>query len=256
MQNVQNVFDLFRLDGRTALVTGGSKGLGRVMATTLAQAGAKVIITSRTESEVESVAKEIATETKQDVQGFVAEVTNAASIAALAAQIGAIDILINNAGINKRGNIAELSEEDFDAVVATNLKGPFLVCKQFGPPMAERGWGRIINMGSALSAIALPGRTPYASTKAAMVNFTRVLALEWATHGVTVNTLCPGPFATEMNLPLLENPEAYAQMIARIPLGRWAELHEIQGAALFLASPASSYVTGSCLFVDGGWTAH
>jgi NAD(P)-dependent dehydrogenase (short-subunit alcohol dehydrogenase family) len=205
---------------------------------------------------VVSVAKEIALETGQDVQGFVAEVTNAQSLADLAAQVGAVDILINNAGINKRGNIAELSEEDFDAVVATNLKGPFLVCKQFGPGMAERGWGRIINMGSALSAIALPGRTPYASTKAAMVNFTKVLALEWATNGVTVNTLCPGPFATEMNLPLLENPEAYAQMIARIPLGRWAELHEIQGAALFLASPASSYVTGSCIFVDGGWTAH
>jgi NAD(P)-dependent dehydrogenase (short-subunit alcohol dehydrogenase family) len=253
---MQNVFDLFRLDGKSALVTGGSKGLGRVMATTLAQAGAKVIITSRTESEVRQTAKEIAAETKQDVQGFVAEVTNAASLAALAGQIGSIDILLNNAGINKRGNIAELTEEDFDAVVATNLKGPFLVCKQFGPGMAERGWGRIINMGSALSSIALPGRTPYASTKAAVVNFTRVLALEWATHGVTVNTLCPGPFATEMNLPLLENPEAYAQMIARIPLGRWAELHEIQGAALFLASPASSYVTGSCLFVDGGWTAH
>jgi NAD(P)-dependent dehydrogenase (short-subunit alcohol dehydrogenase family) len=253
---MQNVFDLFRLDGKSALVTGGSKGLGRVMATTLAQAGAKVIITSRTESEVRQTAKEIAAETKQDVQGFVAEVTNAASLAALAGQIGSIDILLNNAGINKRGNIAELTEEDFDAVVATNLKGPFLVCKQFGPGMAERGWGRIINMGSALSSIALPGRSPYASTKAAVVNFTRVLALEWATHGVTVNTLCPGPFATEMNLPLLENPEAYAQMIARIPLGRWAELHEIQGAALFLASPASSYVTGSCLFVDGGWTAH
>jgi NAD(P)-dependent dehydrogenase (short-subunit alcohol dehydrogenase family) len=253
---MQNVFDLFRLDGRTALVTGGSKGLGRVMATTLAQAGARVIITSRTESEITQVASDIATEAKQDVQGFVAEVTNAKSLADLAAQIGTIDILINNAGINKRGNIAELSEEDFDAVVATNLKGPFLVCKQFGPRMAERGWGRIINMGSALSSIALPGRTPYASTKAAMVNFTRVLALEWAVNGVTVNTLCPGPFATEMNLPLLENPEAYAQMIARIPLGRWAELHEIQGAALFLASPASSYVTGSCLFVDGGWTAH
>jgi NAD(P)-dependent dehydrogenase (short-subunit alcohol dehydrogenase family) len=256
MQNVQNVFDLFRLDGKTALVTGGSKGLGRVMATTLAQAGASVVITSRTESEVVSVAKEIALETGQDVQGFVAEVTNAQSLADLAAQIGPVDILINNAGINKRGNIAELSEDDFDTVVATNLKGPFLVCKQFGPGMAERGWGRIINMGSALSAIALPGRTPYASTKAAMVNFTKVLALEWATNGVTVNTLCPGPFATEMNLPLLENPEAYAQMIARIPLGRWAELHEIQGAALFLASPASSYVTGSCIFVDGGWTAH
>ena len=252
----QNVFELFRLDGKKALVTGGSKGLGRVMATTLAQAGAEVVITSRTKSEVVVAAREIADETHQRVMGHVVEVTDAQSLAHLHQEIGPVDILLNNAGINRRGTIDTLSEEDFDAVIATNLKGPFLCCKEFGPQMAARGWGRILNMGSALSAIALPERTPYAASKAAILNFTRVLALEWATQGVTVNTLCPGPFATEMNLPLLSDPEKYAQMIARIPLGRWAELHEIQGAVLFLCSPASSYVTGSALYVDGGWTAH
>jgi NAD(P)-dependent dehydrogenase (short-subunit alcohol dehydrogenase family) len=255
MQNLPHVFELFRLDGKCALVTGGSKGLGKVMAQTLAQAGASVVITSRTQVEVESAAAEVANATGRSVTGYVADVTDAASLAALAEQVGDVDILVCNAGVNRRGLISELSEEDWDAVIDTNLKGPFLCARQFGPGMAARGWGRILNLGSALSAIAIPGRAPYASSKAGIVNLTRVLALEWATQGVTVNALCPGPFATEMNLPLLEDPEKYQQFVARIPLGRWGELHEIQGAALFLCAPASSYVTGSTLFVDGGWTA-
>jgi gluconate 5-dehydrogenase len=121
--------------------------------------------------------------------------------------------------------------------------------------MAERGWGRIIHLGSILSAVGVPGRTPYASSKAGLIGLTRVLALEWATSGVTVNALCPGPFATDMNKPLLDDPAQYQAFVAKIPMGRWGELHEIAGAALFLASAASSYMTGTTLFVDGGWTA-
>ena len=121
--------------------------------------------------------------------------------------------------------------------------------------MCRRGWGRIINLGSILSVIALPGRAPYASSKAGVLNLTRVLALEWAAKGVTVNAICPGPFATDMNKQLLNDPAAYQAFVAKIPVGRWGELHEIAGAALFLASDAASYVTGSALFVDGGWTA-
>jgi NAD(P)-dependent dehydrogenase (short-subunit alcohol dehydrogenase family) len=140
-------------------------------------------------------------------------------------------------------------------VVATNLKAPFLCTRAFAGGMRERGYGRVINLGSILSVIALPGRTPYAASKAGVLGLTRVMALEWAKHGVTVNAICPGPFATDMNRQLLSDPVKYQAFVEKIPLGRWGELHEIAGAALFLASPASAFVTGSALFVDGGWTA-
>lgn len=254
-----NVLDMFRLDGRTALVTGGSKGLGLVMATALAQAGAEVAIVSRTESEVRAAAERIAAETGRRVLPFVADVTDGGHIERLAAEteeaFGKVDILVNNAGINIRGAAAELSEADWNAVLSINLTGPFLCSRTFGPKMAARGWGRIINLGSILSVIGIAGRAPYASAKAGVLNLTRVLAMEWATSGVTVNTICPGPFATDMNKPLLDDPEKYAAFVAKIPMGRWGELHEIAGSVVFLASDASSFVTGSALFADGGWTA-
>jgi NAD(P)-dependent dehydrogenase (short-subunit alcohol dehydrogenase family) len=168
---------------------------------------------------------------------------------------GPIDILVNNAGINIRGAIQDLSESDWDAVMAANVKGPFLCSKAFGAGMAERGWGRVINLGSIMSVISLPGRSPYASSKAAIIGLTKTLALEWAAKGVTVNAICPGPFATEMNRQLLNDPAKYQDFVSRIPMGRWGELHEIVGAAVFLASDAAAFVTGSALFVDGGWTA-
>ncbi len=181
-----------------------------------------------------------------DVKRLVAEVEQA---------LGPIDILVNNAGINIRGAIEDLSEADWDAVIDINLKAPFLCARAVGAGMRARGWGRVINLGSILSVIAIPGRAPYASAKAGVVNLTRVLGLEWATSGVTVNAICPGPFATEMNRQLLNDPAKYKAFVEKIPMGRWGELHEITGAALFLASDASSFVTGSALFVDGGWTA-
>jgi NAD(P)-dependent dehydrogenase (short-subunit alcohol dehydrogenase family) len=255
----KSVLERFRLDGRRALVTGGAKGLGAVMAAALAQAGADVAICSRTPADWQAAAQRIASSTGRRALGFTADVTKDADVQQLARQIerdlGPVDILINNAGINRRGLAGEMSESDWDAVVAVNLKAPFLCARHFGPPMAERGWGRIINMGSILSVIGIPGRGPYASAKAGVVNLTRVLALEWARKGVTVNAICPGPFATDMNKPLLDDPAAYQAFVSKIPMGRWGELHEIAGAALFLASDAASFVTGSSLFVDGGWTA-
>jgi len=255
----KSVLDLFRLDGKVALVTGGARGLGQTMANALAQAGADIALASRTPGACEQVAKDLAGATGRRCRGFSADVTVAADVERLIADVerefGRIDILVNNAGNNIRGTVDQLSEADWDSVIDTNLKGPFLCSRLVGPGMARRNWGRIINLGSILSVIALPGRAPYASAKAGVLNLGRVLALEWAGTGVTVNTICPGPFATEMNRALLDDPVKYQEFIKLIPMGRWGELHELTGAVLFLASDASSFVTGTALFVDGGWTA-
>ena len=255
----REILDRFRLDGRRALITGGAKGLGRVIAQALAEAGADVALASRTLSECREAANDINASTGRRALGFEADVTSSADIERLRQEVegslGPVDILVNNAGINIRGAANELTEADWDSVIAINLKGPFVCARVFGPGMSERGWGRVINMGSILSVIGIAGRAPYASSKAGVLNLTRVLALEWATRGVTVNTICPGPFATAMNKQLLDDPEKYQAFVSKIPMGRWGELHEIAGAAVFLASDASSYVTGSALYVDGGWTA-
>jgi NAD(P)-dependent dehydrogenase (short-subunit alcohol dehydrogenase family) len=255
----KNVMELFRLDGRRALITGGAKGLGRIVAQALAEAGADIAIASRTIADCQKAAEQVAESTGRHALGFTADATKARDIQRLKREVesalGPVDILVNNAGINVRGTIEEMSEADFNAVITTNLNAPFLCSKAFGPSMCERGWGRVINLGSIMSFVALPGRSPYASSKAGLLGLTRVLALEWATKGVTVNAICPGPFATDMNKQLLNDPAKYRDFVSRIPMGRWGELHEIAGLALFLASDASSFVTGSALFVDGGWTA-
>ncbi|HKX26479.1 MAG TPA: glucose 1-dehydrogenase [Blastocatellia bacterium] len=254
-----NVMGLFRLDGRRALVTGGAKGLGRVISQALAEAGAEIVIAGRNAADCQQAAQEINAATGRRAIGLAADVTQTDQLHRLKDEaeraLGPIEILVNNAGINIRGTIGELTEADFNAVINTNLTASFLCAKVFGVPMCERGWGRVINLGSIMSVIALPGRTPYASSKAGVLGLTRALALEWATKGVTVNAICPGPFATEMNRQLLNDPAKYQDFIARIPMGRWGDLHEITGAAVFLASDASSFVTGNSLFIDGGWTA-
>jgi NAD(P)-dependent dehydrogenase (short-subunit alcohol dehydrogenase family) len=256
--NTTNILDSFRLDGRVALVTGGGRGLGRMIATTLAQAGADVAITSRTRGGADATATAIGVATGRRVQGFALDVTTPSDIPRVVAEVesslGPIDILINNAGLNIRGPVAKLTEADWDAVVDTNLKGPFLVARAVGPSMVTRGWGRIVNLGSIMGVVALAERAPYCSSKAGIINLTRVLALEWAGTGVTVNALCPGVFSTEMNKPLLNDPVRLQEFVRRIPMGRLGEVEELAGAIVFLASPAASYVTGSSVFVDGGWT--
>jgi NAD(P)-dependent dehydrogenase (short-subunit alcohol dehydrogenase family) len=255
----QGVLDRFRLDGRIALVTGGARGLGYTMATALAEVGADVAIAGRSIAGGEQAASAIAAATGRRARAFAVDVTKIDDVQRMASDVedalGPVDILINSAGVNVRGQIEQLSEADWDTVIDINLKGTFLCSRAVGPRMVTRKWGRVINMGSILSVIGIPGRAPYASAKAGVANLTRVLALEWAGTGVTANTICPGPFGTDMNRSIMDDPVKYADFCRQIPMGRFGELHELAGAAVFLASDASSFVTGSSLFVDGGWTA-
>ncbi len=255
-----HVIDQFSLTGKTAIVTGSTKGLGRAMAEGLAEAGAQVAIVSRHGDQAAAVARHIEAATGRPCRGYACDVTAPDQVDALVAHVlgdfGQIDILINNAGINIRGPIDELSVDEFLRVQAANVTGPWLMCRAVAAHMKGRNYGRVINIGSTLSVIALADRTPYATSKGAILQMTRALALEWAPHGITVNAMLPGPFATEMNEPIKDDPDAYAAFVAKIPLGRWGELDEIKGLALFLASDASSFVTGSGITIDGGWTAY
>ncbi len=253
------VLDRFRIDGKVALVTGGSRGLGRVIGEALASAGAAVALSARQPDGARRAAEEIAKATGQRALGVPADVSIAEQVEAMVARVldsfGRIDILVNNAGINIRGPIEQLGESDWDAVIDINLKGPWLCCRAVAGPMKSQKWGRVINVSSMLGEIALPGRSPYASSKGGLTLLTKTLALEWARDGINVNALCPGPFATEINTPLLNDPAARAQMEANVPLARWGDPAELGPAAVFLASEASSFMTGATLFIDGGYTA-
>ena len=257
-----SILDKFRLNDRVALVTGGNRGLGREMALALAEAGAAVAITSRDQERADLAAREIADSptTSTEVRGYACEVSEysqcAQAVDRTIKDFGGLHILVNNAGINIRGPIDELEPEEFQQVISTNLTGVWNVCRAAAGHLKAQRYGRVINVGSTLSIIALPERTPYASSKGAVWQLTKVLALEWAQFGITVNAMLPGPFSTEMNVALEQDPEKYREFIARIPLGRWGDLDEIGGLAVFLASDASSFVTGAGMTVDGGWTAH
>jgi NAD(P)-dependent dehydrogenase (short-subunit alcohol dehydrogenase family) len=253
------LMDLFKLNGRSALITGGSKGLGRAMAQALAEAGADVAVCSRTSGEAENAAAEISSATGAKVIGLNADVIDRASVldmvAACNASFGKIDILINNAGINVRKPTAEVSEEEFDSVVDISVKGSFLCTQAVIQGMLERKWGRIVMLGSIMSHVAIPNRSAYSAAKSGVLGMTRSLALEGAPHGVTVNCLCPGVFATPLNLPIMNDPAAFQAFLSKIPMGRWAQPEELAGAIVFLCSEASGYMTGATLTVDGGWTA-
>ena len=250
---------LFDLTGRTALVTGGSKGLGKVMAAGLASAGANVALVSRHGDEAQAAAAEIAGDFGSRAIGIEADITIPVQIDAMVektiGEFGSLDILLNSAGINTRGPIEELTLEQFEELMRINVTGTWLCCKAAIPHMKKAGWGRIINMSSAIGLVGVPDRTPYASSKGAIVQLTRTLGLELAEDGIVANAICPGPFLTEINAPISNSPEASKFIVDRVGMKRWGELHEIQGAAIYLASEAASFTTGSMVVVDGGWTA-
>ena len=251
--------EVFKLDGRVALVTGGSRGLGQVMAQALAEAGADVVVTSRKKENADASAAAIAQATGRRALGIAIDVTDASKINGMVQTtletFGRIDILLNNAGINIRKPIEEFDEASWDQVQTTNLKAPFLCCQAVSRHMKERRSGRIINIASMLGLTGLPERSAYCASKAGLIQLTKVLALELAPYNVTVNALCPGPFATDLNLPVINNPQANQYFLDHIPLGRWGRPEELKGVITFLASDASSFMTGAALAFDGGWTA-
>ena len=258
-EDTRSSLELFAIEGRVALITGGSKGLGESMALALAQAGAITIICSRDQAACNEVAAELAAQTDRESVGIAVDVTDEKQVDALFAaaweRFGRLDVLINSAGINARFMIDECPLEEFRKVIDINLTGTWLCCRAGMKIMKGQQSGSIINIGSAVSAVGIPARTPYCSSKAGIIGLTQTLGLEGAPDNVRCNALCPGPFLTEMNRSLLKDPEKVQAFLSKTAFNRWAELTEIRGAALFLASDASSYVTGASLYVDGGWTA-
>jgi NAD(P)-dependent dehydrogenase (short-subunit alcohol dehydrogenase family) len=249
--------ELFDLTGKVAMVTGGSRGLGEVSAMALGKAGADVAVCGRNRADLDRVSRAVQ-DTGRKAGSFVFDVTSKASVRSGVEQIlkefGKVDILVNNAGVNHRVPVLEYPEEKWDLVINTNLKGYFLVAQAVVPQMIERGYGKVINMSSILGAVALPNQVAYASSKGGVDQMTKVMALEWAKSGVRVNAIGPTYFETELVAQLRNDPERFNFINERTPMGRWGYPPELEGIVIFLASPASDFITGQTIYIDGGWT--
>jgi NAD(P)-dependent dehydrogenase (short-subunit alcohol dehydrogenase family) len=247
----------FDISGKKAVVTGSSKGLGEASAVALAKAGADVAICGRNREDIHRVVSRIR-ELGRDSQGFVLEVTSRAAVEKGVAEIldrfERVDILVNNAGTNHRVPVLEYPEEEWDRVIATNLKGYYLVAQALVPQMIERGWGKVINISSILGTVALENQLAYASSKGGVNQMTKVMALEWAKKGVRVNAIAPTYFETDMVKQIAADKERFRFINEHTPMGRWGKLEELEGLVIFLASPASDFITGQSILIDGGWT--
>ncbi|PZW48711.1 gluconate 5-dehydrogenase [Humitalea rosea] len=250
--------NLFDLTGRLALVTGSSQGIGLALARGLADAGARVVLNGRDEAKL---AKAAATLAEAGITAEIAafDVTEAsgaeAAVAALEDRLGPLEILVNNAGMTRRFPATELPESVWREIMAVNLDGVFFMAQAAGKRMVARGHGKIINIASVQSDLGRPGTAAYSASKGAVRTLTRTLCAEWAKHGVQVNSLAPGYFATELTKALVDDPAFTAWLCQRTPAGRWGRVEELVGAAVFLAAPASDFVNGTMVYVDGGMTA-
>lgn len=246
------------LTGKVAVITGGSRGLGKAMAEALSGAGAKIALIARSEEKLAETRDELIA-AGGEAEYFMGDVTDEEEVARMAREVnerfGAPHILINNAGTNCRTHLVEATLEDFEGVVDSSLKSAFLVSRAFVPGMREHGWGRVINMTSILSHIGLPARTPYCSAKFGLLGMTKALALELAPEGITVNGISPGPCGTDMNIPVMNDPEANAQFLKNLPVGRWGKVEEIGALACYICSDLAGFLTGTDIVIDGGWTA-
>jgi NAD(P)-dependent dehydrogenase (short-subunit alcohol dehydrogenase family) len=249
------ILNLFDLSGRVALITGGSKGLGKAMARGFALAGADVVISSRNQEELQSALAEILEGTKQRGITVVSDLSRRGDAEALARtaleKMGRVDILVNNAGTNIPAPIDQVRDEDWDRVLELNLSACMVLTRALVPQMKERRWGRVIHISSVLGLGSKAARNAYSATKSALIGLARASALDLGSYGITVNCIAPGPFLTDLPARILsqEEKESFAKQTA---LGRWGDPSELVGPALLLASDAGSYVTGATLLVDGG----